>query len=74
MKNQTPDTVTEIIDRIGWPRARAAMGVSDSQIRRHRLNNILPASWFDFCEKALKKKLPRELFSFKVDVTQEGDK
>lgn len=65
MENKTQITAKSIIDTIGKPRIKAAMGVTDSQINRHRLNGILPASWFDFCEKAWGKKLPRHLFTFK---------
>jgi hypothetical protein len=59
------ENTKQIIDSIGKPRIKAAMGVTDSQINRHGAAGILPASWFDFCEKATGQKLPRHLFSFK---------
>jgi len=59
------ENTQQIIDKIGKPRIKAALGVTDSQINRHRLAGIMPASWFDFCEKAVGKRLPRHLFTFK---------
>jgi len=58
-------TASEIIQKIGNVRIKAAMGVNDRVIRRHAQNGILPASWFDFCEKATRRRLDRRLFSFK---------
>jgi len=58
-------TASEIIQKIGNVRIKAAMDVNDRVIRRHAQNGILPASWFDFCEKATRRRLDRRLFSFK---------
>ena len=58
-------TTHEIITKIGKPRIKAGLGVSDRTIFEHIQNDILPASWFDFCEKATRRRLDRRLFSFK---------
>jgi len=58
-------TASEIIQKIGNQRIKAAMAVNDRIIQRHAQNGILPASWFDFCEKATRRRLDRRLFSFK---------
>jgi len=34
-------------------------------IREYARVGKLPASWFDFCEKATRRRLDRRLFSFK---------
>jgi hypothetical protein len=59
------ENTKQIIDSIGKPRIKAAMGVTDSQINKHSAADVMPAAWFDFCEKATGQKLPRHLFSFK---------
>ena len=58
-------TASDIINKIGQPRIRAAMDVKDRVIREYARIGILPASWFDFCEKATRRRLDRRLFSFK---------
>jgi hypothetical protein len=58
-------TAQDIINRIGKPRLKAGLGVADRTINQYAQEGKLPASWFDFCEKATGKKLDRALFSFK---------
>lgn len=58
-------TASEIIEKIGRVRLMNGLGVDDRVIRKHAQNGILPASWFDFCEKATRRRLDRRLFSFK---------
>jgi len=59
------ETASDIINKIGQPRIRAAMDVKDRVIREYARVGKLPASWFDFCEKATRRRLDRRLFSFK---------
>jgi len=58
-------TALEIIEKIGKPRVRNGLGVTDRTINDHTHAGKLPASWFDFCEKATRRRLDRRLFSFK---------
>ena len=60
-------TAHEIIQKIGKHRVRNGLGVADRTIDEHTHKGILPASWFDFCEKATRRRLDRRLFSFKGD-------
>ena len=59
-------TTSDIISAIGAPRIKNAFGVGDRVLQLYARQGVMPASWFDFCEKATGKKLPRHLFSFKV--------
>jgi hypothetical protein len=61
-------TAIEIINKIGKPRVKAGLGVTDRTIDHHTYLGVLPASWFDFCEKATRRRLDRRLFSFKGAV------
>jgi len=63
-------TAQDIINKIGKPRIKAGLGVSDRTIFEHAHAGKLPASWFDFCEKATRRRLDRRLFSFKTDKVQ----
>jgi hypothetical protein len=59
------ENVTDIINRIGKPRIRAAYGVGDRILNRYIQDNRLPAAWFDGLEKMTGQALPRNLFTFK---------
>jgi len=58
-------TAFDIIEKIGRPRIKAGLDVDDRIIREWARRGRLPASWFDFCEKATGKKLDRSIFNFK---------
>lgn len=58
-------TPSDIIDLIGADRVKAAVGVEDRRIRQARLDDTLPASWYDALERLAGRDLPRSLFSFK---------
>ena len=60
----------DIVTAIGVPRIRAGLGVKDRVIQHHVHAGVLPAAWFDFCEKATRRKLDRRLFSFKQEVKE----
>ena len=57
--------VSDIINKIGKPRIKAAYGISDSILNRYIRDNALPAAWFDGLEKMTGQALPRNLFTFK---------
>lgn len=59
------ETAFDIIEKIGRPRIKAGLEVDDRIIREWARRGRLPASWFDFCEKATGKKLDRSIFNFK---------
>lgn len=61
------NTASDIITAIGAPRIKNAFGVGDRVLQLYAKQGSMPASWFDFCEKATGKKLPRHLFTFKVE-------
>ena len=63
-------TAHDIVKAIGKPRIRAGLGVADRTINEHTQRGVLPAAWFDFCEKATRRKLDRRLFSFKQEVKE----
>jgi len=58
-------TAQDIITRIGKPRVKSGLGVADRTINQYAQEGKLPAAWFDFCEKATRRKLDRSLFTFK---------
>ena len=59
-------TASDIIQAAGGRDAVAkAIGVIPRYITDRAREGELPASWFDSLEKMTKRKLPRELFSFK---------
>lgn len=62
---KTYATAREILDAIGKPRLRNGLGVNDRTINDCGAQGKITASWFDFCEKATGRKLPRHLFTFK---------
>jgi len=64
MKNT--DTIAGIMDAVGRAEAKAALGVGDRAIQVACQTNIAPASWFDQLERMTRRRLPRELFTFKV--------
>jgi len=57
-------TASEIINAIGISELAQGVGVTGDAVRKARINNKIPARWFDFCEKALGRDLPRNCFSF----------
>ena len=63
-------TAQDIVTAIGVSRIRAGLGVKDRVIQHHVQAGVLPAAWFDFCEKATRRKLDRRLFSFKREVKE----
>jgi hypothetical protein len=66
-------TAHDIINKIGKPRVKAGLGVADRTINQYAQEGKLPASWFDFCEKATRRKLDRSLFTFKSDAAHEAN-
>jgi len=59
------NTASDIIKAIGKPRVMRAFGVGARALQLYSQKNTLPAAWFDGMEKMAKRKLPREIFSFK---------
>jgi hypothetical protein len=58
-------TASDIVETIGRPRIRGAFSVKDRVIQQYIATGKLPASWFDACEKMTRRKLPRDVFTFK---------
>jgi hypothetical protein len=58
-------TASQIIDYIGLPTLRAALGVKPDAIRKARRKGQIPAAWYDTCERLAGRPLPREVFSFR---------
>jgi len=59
------NTPEQIVDAIGIEAMIDRLRVKRDRIIRARRSDVLPASWFDFCEQQLDQDLPRHLFSFK---------
>jgi len=62
---QGMNTPEQIVDAIGVETMVERLRVKRDRILRARRGQMLPASWFDFCERQLDQDLPRHLFSFK---------
>lgn len=58
-------TPHEILTFVDPERARIALGVGPSRMRKAMRDDRLPASWLDTLERLAGRPLPREAFYFK---------
>ena len=59
------NTASDIIQAIGRDRIKSEFDVGDRLLQIYAKDGLLPASWFDGCEKMAGTELPRRLFTFK---------
>jgi len=59
------ENTAEIIEYIGKAALADRVGVTVDRINLAIRQNIMPASWYDSCEKMAGRPLPRTLFTFK---------
>ena len=64
------NTARKILDHIGRDPLKTLLGVQDSAIRKAKAEGVIPAQWFDACERLAGQPLDRRLFTFKGQEIQ----